>query len=150
MAGRRNHETEDGEDSQDDEDDPPLVEDELPDRPSLEPNQIPTGNAFAGLLDKRKLIWKKKNMEFHEYKVTFKGDSDFGPELSHLDSLYACFSYVFSENFMQNIVKQTNIYVTQKNPEKITTYTVRVKMIFAYIEQKYKATPDLVTIGCNA
>lgn len=118
-------EEENGEDSQDDEDDPPLVEDELPDHPALEPNLIPTGNVFAGLLDKRKLIWKKRNMEFHESKVTFKGNSDFGPELSQLDSPYACFSYFFNENFMQNIVEQTNLYVTQKNPEKLTTYTVR-------------------------
>lgn len=110
---------EDTENPQNHESDPPLVENEVMDNQVVD-NSDPTGHIFSALLDKRKLIWKKKNIEFDESKITFKGNSDLGPELSPLDTPYACFNYFFSEDFMARIVEETNLYATQKNPANTT------------------------------
>lgn len=86
--------------------------------------RVPTGHMFPGLLDKRKLIWKKTNMKFDESKITFQGNCDLGPEILHLDSPYTCFSYFFTEDFMKSIVEETNLYATQQNPQKSTAYNI--------------------------
>lgn len=105
---------EDSENPNDSGGDPPLVENEVMDIQD-ENIRIPTGHTFTGLLDKRKLIWKKRTMEFDESKIKFQGSSDLGPELSELDTPYACFKYFFTDDFMKMIVEQTNLYATQKN-----------------------------------
>lgn len=63
-------------------------------------------------------------MEFDESKIKFQGSSDLGPELSELDTPYACFKYFFTEDFMKIILEQTNLYATQKNPAISSAYNL--------------------------
>ncbi|KAF9422075.1 hypothetical protein HW555_002096, partial [Spodoptera exigua] len=124
---------EDTENPNDPEGDPPLVENEVID---IQNNdiRIPSGHTFTGLLDKRKLIWKKRSMEFDESKIKFQGSSDLGPELSELDTPYACFNYFFTEDFMKTIVEQTNLYATQQNPGKGTAFNLTdLRMFFGVL-----------------
>lgn len=63
-------------------------------------------------------------MEFDESKITFQGSLDLNPEISQVDTPYTCFSYFFTEQFMNSIVEQTNLYATQKNLENNTAYSL--------------------------
>lgn len=62
---------EDTEDPNDPGGDPPLIENEVRDIPD-ENISIPTGHTFTGLLDKRKLIWKKEPWNLMNLKLNFK------------------------------------------------------------------------------
>ncbi|CAG9575557.1 unnamed protein product [Danaus chrysippus] len=55
------------------ESDPPITESEEINI-QVQSMRVPTGHMFPGLLDKRKLIWKKPNMKFDKSKITFQGD----------------------------------------------------------------------------
>ncbi|CAG4981349.1 unnamed protein product [Colias eurytheme] len=82
-------ENDDEYDHQDNEEDPPLVEE--PQEEAENQNNSPGGNILDFFLDKRKLVWKKKNMEFDEDKIRFLGSSAFPPEIAKLESPYQCF-----------------------------------------------------------
>lgn len=114
---------EDTESPQNPESDPPIIESEEINI-QVQSMRVPTGHMFPGLLDKRKLIWKKTNMKFDESKITFQGNCDLGPEILHLDSPYTCFSYFFTEDFMKSIVEETNLNATQQNPQKSAAYNI--------------------------
>ncbi|CAG5004212.1 unnamed protein product [Parnassius apollo] len=68
------------EDSQEEnENDPPLVEELVEERESQ--STVPCGGTFNTLLDKRKLIWKNKDVNLYEDRITFLGSSAFPSEI---------------------------------------------------------------------
>lgn len=74
-------------------DEPPLIEEHVEEQESQ--NRLPSGDIFNTLLDKRKLIWKKRNLEFDEDKTKFLGSSAFPSGISQLETPYQCFEYFF-------------------------------------------------------
>lgn len=117
------------------ENDPPLVEELVEDRESQ--SRVPcgdTGDTFNTLLDKRKLIWKNKDMNFDEDRIAFLGSSAFPSEISQLETPYQCFKYFFDDDFIQEIVTQTNLYVMQKDLNNKIIYTVSdIKKFFGIL-----------------
>ncbi|XP_053613238.1 piggyBac transposable element-derived protein 1-like isoform X2 [Plodia interpunctella] len=108
-------------DQQVNEEDPPLVED--PQEETEIQNSSPSGNVLNFVLDKRKLVWKKKNMEFDKDNIRFLGSSAFPPEIAQLETPYQCFKYFFNDDFIQKIVEETNLYGMQKDPNNKIIYT---------------------------
>jgi hypothetical protein len=114
-------ENDDEYDHQDNEEDPPLVEE--PQDEAENQNSSHRGNILNFFLDKRKLVWKKKNMEFDEDKIRFLGSSAFPPEIAQLESPYQCFKYFFDDDFMNKIIEETNLYLMQKDANNKIIYT---------------------------
>ncbi|XP_053964729.1 piggyBac transposable element-derived protein 3-like isoform X1 [Anastrepha ludens] len=114
------------------ENDPPLVEEMVEEQESQ--SRVPCGAIFSTLLDKRKLIWKKRNMELDEDKITFLGRSAFPIEISQLETPYQCFKYFLDDDFIQKIVDQTNLYIKQKDTNSKITYTaLDIKKFFGIL-----------------
>ena len=114
------------------ENDPPLVEEMVEEQESQ--SRVLCGAIFSTLLDKRKLIWKKRNMEFDEDKITFLGRSVFPSEISQLETPYQCFKYFLDDDFIQKIVDQTNLYIMQKDTNSKITYTaLDIKKFFGIL-----------------
>ncbi|CAH0719104.1 unnamed protein product, partial [Brenthis ino] len=89
---------------------PPLIEDTM--------ESVVTENLASSswVLDKRKLIWKNRPFQFSESNIYFRDNTDLEPEVKALKTPYMCFEYFFTPELCQKIVRETNLYALQQNP----------------------------------
>lgn len=94
---------------------PPLVEE--PDVPGS------SASSNVTLLDKRRLVWKKRSMVFSSEKINFLDNTAESSEVSQLETPFQCFNYYITPDFKKKIIEQTNLYVLQANPSSTTVFT---------------------------
>lgn len=93
--------------------DPPLVHDQY----SAESSNTQR-NLFQQLIDTRRLIWKKRSLEYKEDSIAFLGIADYGPDLMRLETPLQFFSHYFSIELLEKNVEETNAYSVQSNPDR--------------------------------
>ncbi|XP_055914246.1 piggyBac transposable element-derived protein 3-like [Eupeodes corollae] len=64
------------------------------------------------------VIWKKKHLELIQEQLSFLGDDDLPNDFLQLETPYQFFSYFFTDEVVDHIRDQTNIYSVQKDPNK--------------------------------
>ena len=99
--------------------DPPLVEDVTIE--DQEPSHSSSSSSFS--FDKRRPIWKKRNLVYDADKITFLGSSATPDDISHLETPYQCFNHFITKDFINILVEQTNLYIIQSNPSSSITFT---------------------------
>jgi hypothetical protein len=73
---------------------------------------------------KKDIVWKKKHMKLNEEQLRFRGSTDIHGELLDLETPYQFFKYFFSEELINIIVYQSNLYCVQTQPDKPLDVTV--------------------------
>lgn len=69
-------------------------------------------------IDTRRLIWKKRALEYKEDSITFLGSADYSPELLRLETPLQFFSHYFTVELLEKIVEETNTYSVQSSPDR--------------------------------
>lgn len=64
----------------------------------------------------RDLVWKKKSLFLNESQVTFRRNANLSQEIMELDKPFRIFAYFFTNNIIDKIVQETNLYAVQKDP----------------------------------
>ncbi|XP_045505807.1 piggyBac transposable element-derived protein 3-like [Colias croceus] len=79
-------------------------------------NYMPSGG--------RSLLWRKRNLVYSEDKIAFSGSEELSSNILELDTPYQFFTYFFTNEFLESIVQESNLYATQQQPNRLETYTV--------------------------
>lgn len=66
--------------------------------------------------EKRILQWKKKNLELDAQQLAFTGNELLSSDILDLETPLQFFLYLFPKELIQKISVETNLYLTQKNP----------------------------------
>lgn len=107
------------------EEDPPIIEDpEIYQEPAVHNRQTRRRQ------DMRRLLWKKQGMRTSEDDIAFLGDVDYG-ELGSIDTMYGFFSFFLSDEILEKIVQETNLYAIQKEPN--STFSTSVTEVRNYM-----------------
>lgn len=102
------------------EEDPPLLEDQEP----------AVRNRQTWRQDMRRLLWKKQGMSTSEDNVAFLGNLDYSV-LGSIDTMYGFFSFFLSDDIIEKIVQETNLYAIQKEPN--STFSTSVTEVRNYM-----------------
>lgn len=76
-----------------------------------------------------KILWKHSDFEFFE--LPFKGNINLSSEITNLSTPLAFFKYFFTDDFLQIIVDESNIYSCEKNPDN--TFTLSSNLLQKYL-----------------
>lgn len=115
-------------DEVDDSDDPPLVQEEDTavndgDPALVSEDNVPSTSQSSIPSVTRNLLWRKRNLVFSEDKIAFLGSYELPSHLMDLESPYQFFSYFFTNEFIDSIVHQTNLYAVEQQPNRTETFT---------------------------
>ncbi|XP_037303473.1 piggyBac transposable element-derived protein 4-like [Manduca sexta] len=106
------------------EEDPPIIQDpEMEQEPAVRNGQTPRQAM-------RRLLWKKQGMKTSEDDIVFLGNLQYG-ELESLDTMYGLFSFFLSDDLLEKIVRETNLYAIQKDPN--STFSTSITEVRNYI-----------------
>lgn len=94
--------------------DPPVVEEE-PGPSVTSSSSAPLSGTALWRSRNRDLIWKKKNLEWDEDRISFMGNTSLPREVSILETALDFFSLFINEEIIAKIVTETNLYITQNN-----------------------------------
>lgn len=67
---------------------------------------------------KPNVIWKTKSLELNEDQMRFRGSSNLPSEMLELETPYQVFSYLFTDDIVDLIRDETNLYSVQKDASK--------------------------------
>lgn len=70
---------------------------------------------------KRKVEWKNRVIQLNDLQLAFVGDTDLPPAFVALETPFNFFSYLFSDDFVENIVNETNLFAARTNPNNSQT-----------------------------
>lgn len=79
------------------------------------------------------LIWKTKSLNINDDQLRFHGSDTLPPEILHLDTPFEVFSYLFTEDIIDLIRDQTNLYSVQKDTNKPINVTSQFIGIVYYM-----------------
>lgn len=68
--------------------------------------------------DLKSLKWRKENLIIQEEELEFRGNDNLPENISLLPHPYSFFKYFFTDEMINNIVEQSNLYSVQKDPSK--------------------------------
>lgn len=102
------------------------------------PSVLSTGE-FCGALNEirndstefKSMRWKKKNLQVHVNEVVFRGVKEMPSDLMALKTPYQCFKYFVTDEFLQNLADQMNLYACQKNID--TRFTTNAQELRQFI-----------------
>lgn len=63
----------------------------------------------------KSIRWKKKSMQVHVNEVVFRAPSVTSNDMHELKTPYDCFNHFLTDEFLQQLSDQTNLYARQKN-----------------------------------
>ncbi|CAG5038895.1 unnamed protein product [Parnassius apollo] len=90
--------------------------------PSLASASTSASSAAASRISNRvpktNITWKTKTLNINEDQLRFLGPEKLPPEILCLDTPFEVFSYLFTEEIINFIRDQTNIYPVQKDANK--------------------------------
>lgn len=72
---------------------------------------------------KESITWKKKNLILNSEQLQFRGKEDLPTEISNLESPIDFFNYFFTDELVEKIVSETNLYALQVDPSKPVNYS---------------------------
>ncbi|KAG5871369.1 hypothetical protein JTB14_019766 [Gonioctena quinquepunctata] len=96
-------------------------------------------------LQKRKVVWKHRGIHLNDLQLAFHGDTDLPPAVMALETPYSFFSYFFSDDFVESIVEQTNLFATQTNPNIFFFTVTDIKQFMGICF--YTSIVDLPSVG---
>ncbi|XP_026745537.1 piggyBac transposable element-derived protein 3-like isoform X1 [Trichoplusia ni] len=98
----------------------------IPDPPIVIADAVPSNNIDAPVhsLDIQRLIWKNQPLPFNENAIKFNGTEEYPESLMNLQTPFQFFSYFFTEDFLSQIVTETNYYAVQKKPDRPDVITL--------------------------
>lgn len=94
---------------------------------------------LSALIKKKKnkkmdILWKEKSLQLNEDQLRFTGDTKLTASICKLETPYEFFNYFFSNDLIQQIVCQTNLYAVQKRPERPAVFTeIEIKQYIGII-----------------
>lgn len=71
----------------------------------------------------KNLVWTKENINFPQELLEFKGSTTLPTDIMDLSTPYSFFKFFFTDNIIDNIVVQSNLYSTQQNANKPANLT---------------------------
>lgn len=74
------------------------------------------------------ILWKKKYLELNNERLNFQGDLEIPAEILKLETPYQFFKYFITEELLDRIVNETNLYCAQKNiykPQMLNKIDIR-------------------------
>lgn len=73
--------------------------------------------------ENKNITWKKKSLQLNEEQLHFHGNINIPGNIMELDTPYQFFSYFFSNELINKIVQETNLYAVQKRLERPPVFT---------------------------
>ncbi|KAH9635094.1 hypothetical protein HF086_000815 [Spodoptera exigua] len=93
-----------------------------------EPSTSSVSISRSTRVPKTNVIWKTKNLELNEDQERFRGSSKLPNEILELQTPYQVFSYLFTDDIVDLIRDETNLYSVQKDasrPISVTSQEIR-------------------------
>lgn len=66
-------------------------------------------------LEFKKMVWRKRNLQLHVNELVFHGVKEMPAELKELKTPYDCFRYFVTDDLLQFLAEQMNLYARQGN-----------------------------------
>jgi len=94
-------------------------EEQVSDEEDNLPLSVLQGKQFTNKIPTNKnILWKQKSLQLNDDDpLRFNGDTRLAADIGELEAPFDFFAYIFSNDLLEKIVQETNLYTVQKKPE---------------------------------